>query len=75
MSDYSLTRLLATARSATVAAAVLVSAMGCSAIGNFPNSADTVTVYTTPPPQTTTPGAVDVNAPNGVERPVGVPAR
>ena len=37
-----------------VAAPLIFFAVGCGTIGNFPNSADTVTVYTTPPPQPST---------------------
>jgi len=48
-------------RHTIIAVPVIAFAVGCGAIGNFPNSADTVTVYTTPPPQpsiTVTPEAV-----------------
>jgi len=48
-------------RRTLIAVPVIAFAIGCGAIGNFPNSADTVTVYTTPPPQpptTATPAAV-----------------
>jgi len=48
-------------RGFVIAISVSAFAVGCGAIGNFPNSADTVTVYTTPPPQpptTATPEAV-----------------
>ena len=38
------------AGSAIVAAPLIFFAVGCGTIGSFPNSADTVTVYTTPPP-------------------------
>jgi len=48
-------------RRTVIAVPVIALTVGCGAIGNFPNSADTVTVYTTPPPQpsiTVTPEAV-----------------
>ena len=48
-------------RGFVIAISVIAFAVGCGAIGNFPNSADPVTVYTTPPPQpsiTVTPEAV-----------------
>ncbi len=46
---------------------------GCTALGNFPNSADTVTVYTTPPPPPLTQAVSATVAPTNAHQPVGAP--
>jgi hypothetical protein len=57
-----------------IATTAVIFMSGCTALGNFPNSADTVTVYTTPPPPPLSKAVSATVAPTNANQPVGVPA-